>query len=105
MESESLLNLTADEDKVSSKVIDHGGQVHKDPEEEGEYWIVLHPNSNREETYIVRIKWTRYPQLPPSVKFADRIGGSLNVTKAWPLIPGYRPGNFDICKPFTAEAF
>ncbi len=31
--------------------------------------------------------------------------GSLAVTRAWPLIPGYRAASFDICKPMTAEGF
>jgi hypothetical protein len=54
---------------------------------------------------VARIAWTRYPQNAPSVKFADGVGGTLTVTKAWPVIAGYRPGNFDICKPLTAEGF
>lgn len=53
----------------------------------------------------MRVAWERYPAAPPSVKFADAIGGRLDVTSAWPMIPGYRPGSFDICQPFTAEGF
>lgn len=39
------------------------------------------------------------------MKFASAVRGSLEKTSAWPLISGYRPGSFDICKPFTAEGF
>lgn len=69
------------------------------------WWLTLHPRQASTEAFFVRIGWTRYPHSAPSVKFADSVGGRLDVTSAWPIIPGYRPGSFDICQPFTAEGF
>jgi hypothetical protein len=66
---------------------------------------MLAPPAPAQERFYVRIAWSRYPHAPPSVKFADAIGGRLDLSSAWPLIPGYRPGAFDICQPFTAEGF
>lgn len=50
------------------------------------------------------VVWTRYPDDPPSILFADAIGGRLGITHAWPVSPGYRAPN-DICKPLSAEGY
>ena len=110
IDEESRLNLDLDRPAVAEFLLEHGGELfhrttgdEQDPD--GVYWLSLRPRVAPTEMYVARIAWSRYPQAPPSVKFADRVGGSLGVTKAWPAIAGYRPGNFDICKPFTAEGF
>lgn len=102
---ETLTNLEADEATVASFLEEHGGRLERDPDEKNVYWLTLRPRSEPDETYFVRVAWTSYPHEPPSVKFAAGVRGSLNVTSAWPVIPGYRPGSFDICKPFTAEGY
>ena len=104
---ESRLNLEADRGAVEEFLAGFGGELLQRPEEvdHGTFWVRMHPRSAPAEQYVARIGWTRYPQVPPSVKFADDVGGSLTVTKAWPVSAGYRSGNFDICKPFTAEGF
>jgi hypothetical protein len=105
IDSESLLNLTADEPGVASFLAEHYGELIRDVSETGVYWLVLHPRSVPAETFIARVAWQRYPQRPPSVKFATAVQGGLTSTAAWPLISGYRAGSFDICMPFTAEGF
>jgi hypothetical protein len=102
---ESRLNLEADREAVAALLAEHGGRLHQDPEDGACYWLELHPVSDPPEAFYVRVLWTRYPDDPPSVKFATAVGGSVDVTRAWPQIPGYRPGSFDICMPFTAEGF
>jgi hypothetical protein len=69
------------------------------------WWLTMHPRSAANETFYARIAWTRYPHSPPSVKFADAVGGRVDVIGAWPMCPGYRPGAYDICAPFTGEGF
>lgn len=104
MDEQSRLLLEEDAAAVEALLAEHGGSLDPDPGGEvGTYWVTLHPRSAPGEAYVVRIAWTRYPDEPPSVKFAEGIGGSLAVVDAWPVVPGYRPGNFDICAPFTAE--
>lgn len=105
VDAETKLNLESDEVAVQEFLAEHGGCLGRDQSEPGVYWVKLHPRSAPNEEYYARIAWSSYPHSPPSVKFADCIGGNLNVTGAWPLIPGYRVTEFDVCKPFTAEAF
>jgi len=104
-DQESLLNLADVDMAVAEFMTDHGGHFARDQADQGTYWLTLHPASAAEESYYVRLVWTTYPYQAPSVKFADGIGGSVTVTKAWPLIPGYRAASFDICKPMTAEGY
>lgn len=105
MDLESSLNLEADEPQVVDFVREHGGDIERDGQQAGVYWLTLHPRSSPNESYYVRLAWQSYPHAAPSVKFADGVRGGLHSTRAWPVIAGYRPGSYDICKPFTAEAF
>ena len=106
MDEQSRLLLAEDAAAAGSLLAEHGGFIEPDPAGvAGTYWATMHPRSAQGETYIVRIAWTRYPDEPPSVKFAEGIAGSLAVVRAWPVVPGYRAGNFDICAPFTAEGY
>lgn len=105
MDLESRLNLEADEAAVVGFLKEHGGCLERDEKQTGTYWLTLHPRSDSKETYFVRLVWHSYPHEPPSVKFATAISGHLDLTRAWPIIDGYRPSSLDICKPFTAEGF
>ncbi len=105
LDAESRINLEMDEVAVRAFLTERGGRLDRDPTEAGTYWLTITPRSEQHERYVVRVAWTTYPHDPPSVRFATEAGGSLTTTSAWPTIPGYRPGSFDICKPFTAEGF
>jgi hypothetical protein len=105
IDAESKLNLEADVVAVRDFMAANGGDVTESEKEPGVYWLSLRPRRQPNELFIARVAWQRYPQQPPSLKFADGVGGSLHVTRAWPLIAGYRPSSFDICKPFTAEGY
>lgn len=105
IDAESRINLNDDEAAVRALLEEHGGRLDRDQGDPGTYWLTLVPRSEPLERYVVRVVWTSYPHEPPSVRFATEIGGSLSTTSAWPTIPGYRPGSFDICKPFTAEGY
>ncbi len=105
MDAESLLNLEADLPDVRAKVAERKSRLEDDADTSGVYWLVTAPPTAPGEAFFIRIAWSAYPFSAPSVKFAEKVGGSLNVTRAWPMMPGYRAGSFDICKPFTAEAF
>lgn len=105
VDAETKLNLEADEAAVGNFLEKHGGRLERDPGEPGIYWATLRPKNTTEEEYYARVAWSCYPHAPPSVKFADHVCGSLNVTSAWPVAPGFRPTSFDICKPLTAEGF
>jgi hypothetical protein len=104
-DQESLLNLAVDEVVVAAFLADNDGHLTRDHEEAAVYWLQMRPVSAPTEIYYVRMAWSAYPYEAPSVKFAGSIGGSLTVTSAWPMIPGYRPTSFDICKPMTAEGY
>jgi hypothetical protein len=106
MDLQSSLLLAEDAAEATAFLAEHSGSLLADADEvPGVYWASFHPRSAPDETYVTKIAWARYPDEPPSVKFAEGIGGSLTVQRAWPLVPGYRAGNFDICAPFTAEGY
>jgi len=104
-DQETLLNLAADEAAVAAFLVGCGGRLVRDEADPAAYWLAVRPGSATHETYYVKVTWSVYPGQAPSVKFADGIGGPVTSTRAWPVIPGYRPTSFDICKPFTAEGF
>lgn len=104
-DQELLLNLAADEVTVAAFLAGNGGHLARDGKDAAVYWLRMRPAGTPAEVYYVRVAWFAYPHQAPSVKFADSIGGSLTVTSAWPVIPGYRPASFDICKPMTAEGY
>jgi hypothetical protein len=105
VDTETGLVLERDEPAVREFVTENGGTLKADAGELGVYWLTLRPRQHPDERYYVRVAWSVYPGAPPSVKFATGVGGALNVTASWPNVPGYRPGNLDICAPFTAEGF
>jgi hypothetical protein len=104
LDLETRLNLESDVTEVHRLLKEHGGDLASD-EQPGLYWLTVRPARSPADEYYVRVLWTAYPHEPPSIKFADAVGGSLAATNAWPVIPGYRPSSADICKPFTAEGF
>jgi hypothetical protein len=104
-DDETLLNLQQDRDEVSMFLAEHGGALDAGDEGAGVYWITLSPRSTPSEKYYARVAWDAYPFAPPSIKFGAGLRGSLTVNRAWPVIPGYRTGSFDICKPMTKEGY
>jgi hypothetical protein len=107
LDLESTLNLQADAKAVAALLKRRGGRLHADADEDAlaTYWLEIVPAHDPSETYFARVGWTTYPGAPPSVKFAPEVGGRLDLTTAWPIVPGFRPTAFDICMPFTAEGF
>lgn len=104
-DQETLLNLAADEAAVVAFLAGHGGHLARDETDPATYWLTMGPASAPHESYFARLVWASYPYQAPSVKFADRVRGSVTVPGAWPVIPGYRAASFDICKPMTAEGY
>jgi hypothetical protein len=104
-DAETLLNLKQDEPAVAAFLVDNGGRLDRDAANPSIYWLTMRPLSAPDERYHARLGWTVYPYAAPSVKFADSRGGRLDVATAWPIIPGYRPQTFDICKPMCSEGF
>jgi hypothetical protein len=105
IDAETSLNLDQDQVAVADFLEDNGGHLDHDEAEPGVYWMTTRPRAAPDEKFFVRVGWDSYPQMPPSVKFGDAVGGSLTVTNAWPVITGYRPGSFDICRPMSKEGY
>ena len=55
------------------------------------------------EEFIARLRWVKYPDGLPSVKFLDAVGGSDTNKSAWPTGRGMRPDSLDTCMHWTAE--
>jgi hypothetical protein len=102
---ETELTLQVDEEAVVVFLDEHGGLLLREHDNPSTYWAVMHPRQAREETFYARLVWSVYPGAPPSVAFADGIGGATSISGAWPNIPGYRIGSWDICMPLSAEGF
>lgn len=110
VDAESALNLDADEAVVAEFLSENEGDLSRDDRLEGGgdlsvYWLTLRPRSVPTERYFARVEWISYPYEAPSIKFADAIRGSITNTKAWPMMTGYRPGSFDICRPMCREGY
>lgn len=103
---ETTMALEADFPEASAAAGDAGSALVVDESDPAVLWLTLRPPKDPGQTFFVRIAWDDgYPHSPPSVKFADAVGGRVDVSSAWPVIPGYRPGELDICQPFTSEGF
>jgi hypothetical protein len=103
--ADTQLTLEADEEAVQSFLDEWNGLLLREADRPAVYWLVLRPKSAPHETYYARVAWTAYPDRPPSVRFHDHIGGTFATNRAWPIVPGYRVGSWDICKPLTAEGY
>jgi len=111
LDLESRLNLEHDEQPVAAFLAENGGGLDRDDTLGGEggdpavYWLTMRPASHPAERYFARVGWEAYPYNHPSIKFATGVRGALNVTSAWPVMTGYRPTSFDICRPISKEGF
>lgn len=66
----------------------------------------MSPKEHPSEKFMSRWTWVVYPgSEAPSLKFQDPATGRLDLTSAWPLFPGSRPGSFDTCVNWTKEGF
>lgn len=103
MDYESQLRLERDAVAVRVALEAAGGQlIHRDDEPTGLYWALIQPSTADNAPFIARILWSVYPDRPPSLLFANEVGGATEIMSAWPAAPGYR-APADVCKPFTAE--
>lgn len=106
LDRESELNLTADASVVDQFLLARGGQLHAPSNgDTGVWWALLRPAVDGAEEFFVRMAWSAYPGAAPSIKFARTLFGDLGDPSAWPVAPGYRPTNLDLCKPISAEGF
>ena len=101
---ETVANLAEDAEDVRAFLQENAGHLDRDEDDGALWWLTMRPRSSPAERFYARVSWNVYPDSPPSVGFADGVGGRTGVTNAWPVVPGYRAPN-DICKPFTAEGF
>jgi hypothetical protein len=103
-DAETLMNLEEDRAAVEEFLAEHDARLLRDEHDPAMYWLDVRPASAPHERFYPRLVWARYPDDPPSIIFADAIGGQLGIMAAWPICPGYRAPN-DICKPLSAEGY
>ena len=68
-----------------------------------EVTAVLSPRKAPSDRFVARLRWARYPDGLPSLKFVEAVGGADNNKKAWPTGQGMRPDSFDTCMHWTGE--
>ena len=57
------------------------------------------------EEFEARLKWNKYPEEAPSLKFRDPATGRIDLPQAWPQARGFRPQSLDACVNWCAEGF
>lgn len=70
-----------------------------------EVWATMASTRAPEEAFQARLLWSAYPTAPPSLKFRDPATGRLDLSRAWPLVRGFRPSSLDACVNWCAEGF
>ena len=70
-----------------------------------EVLATMHSVKVPSELFQARLLWTKYPDLPPSLRFRDPSTGRLDLLQAWPIIRGFRPQSLDACVNYCAEGF
>lgn len=70
-----------------------------------EIYVTMSPAKDPSELFQARFLWNTYPGEPPSYKYRDPATGRLDLTKAWPELPGYRPTQLDACVNWCIEGF
>lgn len=70
-----------------------------------EVWVTVHSLKSPSELFQARLLWAKYPDLPPSLKFRDRVTGRLDMPQAWPIVRGFRPRSLDACVNYCSEGF
>jgi hypothetical protein len=66
---------------------------------------VLARNGDQRDRFVLRLKWQRYPDDPPSLKFLDPVTGRDDIPTAWPTGGPFRPQSLDVCVNYCAEGF
>lgn len=99
----SKLNLKDDFEEVLS-VFD-SGQWKLEMLGDLEVLAIMHSVKAPSELFQARLLWTKYPDLPPSLKFRDPATSRLDLPQAWPIVPGFRPQSLDACVNYCAEGF
>lgn len=100
----SVLNFQEDYERVIA--LPEAKQWELEVPEPLELLVGMSPASAPAEKFQARLLWHVYPgELPPSLKFRDPGSGRVDLTRAWPIILGYRPSSFDTCVNYSAEGF
>lgn len=97
----SELNLQEDFEKVLLCEDSARWKLEKKPGLE--VWASMYPIEHPEDVFQARLFWVVYPEDAPSLKFRDPTTGRLDLPAAWPVLPGFRPGNLDACVNWCAE--
>lgn len=100
----SVLNLREDYERVSA--LTEAKRWILETPAPLEVLVIMSPASAPAEQFQARLVWRVYPgESPPSLKFCDPETGRIDLTRAWPVIPGFRPTSFDACVNYSAEGF
>jgi hypothetical protein len=70
-----------------------------------EVWAIQSSRAHPEQRFQARLRWQRYPHEAPSLKYRDPQTGRLDNSRAWPVLPGFRPNSLDACVNFCSEGF
>jgi hypothetical protein len=99
----STLNLKDDFEEASSTndasrwVLNMPGDL--------EVTAIMRPEKFPTEQFQASLRWNKYPDEPPSLKFRDPATGRIDIPQSWPIIRGFRPQSLDACVNWCLEGF
>jgi hypothetical protein len=99
----STLNLKDDFEEASS-TIDASRWVLNMPGDL-EVTAIMCPGKFLTEQFRASLRWSKYPDEPPSLKFCDLATGRIDIPQSWPIIRGFRPQSLDACVNWCLEGF
>jgi hypothetical protein len=105
MSADEFSKLAFEEDFRAVSELDEASRWKVERVGDLEIYVTVGTAKNPDEIFQARFLWTSYPGEPPSFKFRDPASGRLDLAKAWPEMPGYRPANLDACVNWSAEGF
>jgi hypothetical protein len=95
--------MNLDDDFAAAKVVEDGHRWDLERAGTLEVWATFAPPTAPAERFSARLLWKRYPDEAPSLKFRDLGTGRIDIPRAWPQLPGFRPGSCDACVSWTSE--
>lgn len=103
--SDELSKLNLQDDFAEAGQVPEASRWKLEIREELEILVTMSSAKAPGEAFQARLKWNKYPEQAPSLKFRDPATGRIDLPQAWPQARGFRPQSLDACVNWCAEGF
>lgn len=97
----SKFNLRDDFGEVAASADAHRWKL--EMPQDLEVLVSMSSATSPSEEFQARLRWDKYPDDAPSLKFLDPATGRLDLPQAWPVVRGFRPQSLDACVNWCRE--